>query len=161
VARWGEIVASEPELAARAKASFDVHIHKTIATLRRDGSPRISGIELTFAADDVWIGSMRDAVKARDLRRDPRYAIHSASGEGAGWIGDAKLAGSAEEVTDQATLDAVYPPEPGAESTRSIESMHLFRLEIDELVWTGLNEARDKLLIESWHPGRGRRLIER
>jgi hypothetical protein len=161
VARWAEVVAAEPELAARAEASFEAHMHKTIATLRRDGSPRISGIELLFAEGDAWVGSMRGAVKALDLQRDPRYAVHSGSDDPPEWSGDAKLAGRVEEVTDQAVLDAVYPPEPAGEPTRRIEEMHLFRLEIDELVWTGLNEARDKLVIESWHPGRGRRWIER
>ena len=138
-------------------------MHKTIATLRRDGSPRISGIELIFAVGDTWIGSMRDALKARDLQRDPRYAIHSGSDDPPDWIGDAKLSGSAEEVFQQSVLDAVMieaSPE-ARDAEHKIEGMHLFRLEITELVWVGLNEARDKMIIDSWHPGRGRSRIER
>jgi hypothetical protein len=141
MASWSEVEAEAPELAARAKRIFDAHIHKTIGTLRRDGSPRISGIELEFRDGDAWIGSMWKAVKALDLRRDPRFALHSASGDPPEWEADAKIAGRAEEVTNS--------------------EHHRFRLDISELVVTGLNEARDKLVIESWHQDRGLGRLER
>ncbi len=160
MARWQEVLAAEPDLAERARAAFDAHVHKTIATLRRDGSPRISGIEIRFAEGDVWIGSMMRAVKALDLRRDPRYALHSGSDEPEAWQGDAKIAGAAEEIQEQAVLDRVYPSGDG-EPERRLDDMHLFRLEISELVWTGLNEARDSLIVDSWTAARGRRVIER
>ena len=38
---------------------------------------------------------------------------------------------------------------------------HVFRADITELVVVGLNEARDKMVIESWHAGRGVRRVER
>jgi hypothetical protein len=137
VARWSDIEAEAPELVARARALFDAHTHKTLATLRRDGSPRISGTELAFEDGDVWIGSMRNAVKALDLRRDPRFAVHSGSDDPPDFQADAKIAGRAEEVS-----------EPGRDS-------HRFRLDITELVVTRIGEPRDHLVIESWHPGRG------
>jgi hypothetical protein len=163
MARWADLSAAEQEFADRVRASFDANLHKAIATLRRDGSPRISGTEMIFAEGDVWCGSMRDAVKARDLQRDPRYAIHGASDPGGAWIGDGKISGRAEEVTDQATLEAVMAQasEEAAEADHKIEDMHLFRLGIEEVVWTGLNEGRSKLVIESWHPGRGLERRER
>jgi Pyridoxamine 5'-phosphate oxidase len=137
MARWSDIEAEAPALAARAKAIFDAYKHKTLATLRRDGSPRISGTELEFADGDLWLGSMPNAVKVLDLRRDPRFAIHSGSAEPPEWQADAKIAGRAEEVSN-----------PGS-------SAHRFRLDITELVVTGVGEPRDHLVIESWHPGRG------
>jgi Pyridoxamine 5'-phosphate oxidase len=141
MASWSEVEAEAPELAARAKRIFDAHVHKAIATLRRDGSPRISGIELEFRDGDAWIGSMWKAEKALDLRGDPRFALHSASDDPPEWEADAKIAGRAEEVTN---------PEH-----------HLFRLDVSELVVTGVNEARDKLVIESWHQDRGLGRLER
>jgi len=99
VPSWSEFEAEAPELAARVRERLDAHAHKTIATIRRDGSPRISGIETELADGELWIGSMRDALKARDLQRDPRFALHSASEEPEVWTGDAKLAGVAEEVS--------------------------------------------------------------
>ena len=44
---WDEVARSAPELATAVQRLFDAHKHRTMATLRRDGSPRISGIEAT------------------------------------------------------------------------------------------------------------------
>jgi hypothetical protein len=150
VASWREVEAQAPELAARARELFDAHKHKTIATLRRDGSPRISGTEADFADGELWFGSMWKAVKALDLQRDPRFALHSGSREPPEWTADAKLAGRAEEVTDPelraARIGDAAPP----------ERSDLFRAEITEVVVTSLGgDPPDHLVIESWHPGRG------
>ena len=56
--RWIDLEQAEPEFAARVKARFTAHKHSTLATLRRDGSPRISGIETAFVDGDLIIGSM-------------------------------------------------------------------------------------------------------
>jgi hypothetical protein len=45
MAAWRDVEQSEPEFAARVRRLFEAGRHKTIATLRADGSPRISGIE--------------------------------------------------------------------------------------------------------------------
>ncbi|MGQ0481404.1 MAG: hypothetical protein ACT4O0_10320 [Pseudonocardia sp.] len=41
---WAEVERAEPQFAAAVRALFEAHRHKTIATLRADGGPRISGI---------------------------------------------------------------------------------------------------------------------
>lgn len=152
MARWSEIEAEAPELAAAARTFLDAHVHKTIATLRRDGSPRISGIETTWHGGDLLVGSMARAVKALDLQRDPRFALHSGSEDpDAGWAGDAKLAGRMEEITD-AALRAAVVGEGDA---------HAFRADIAELVVVSLNEERTKMVVESWHEGRGYSRLER
>jgi Pyridoxamine 5'-phosphate oxidase len=71
---WSDFEAAAPELAARVRERLDAHRHKTIATIRADGAPRISGIEAQVEDGELWIGSDRDALKARDLLRDPRFA---------------------------------------------------------------------------------------
>jgi Pyridoxamine 5'-phosphate oxidase len=149
MASWREVEQKAPELAARARRHFDSNKHKTMATLRRDGSPRISGIELIFADGELWFGSMWEAVKALDLRRDPRFAIHSAS-DGDDFQGDAKLAGTVEEIESDEVKEAIVggnaPPEP----------LHLFRADVTELVVISLGgDPPDHMVIESWHPGRG------
>jgi hypothetical protein len=143
VPNWSEFEAEAPELAARVRERLEAHGHKTMATIRRDGSPRISGTETELADGELWIGSMRDALKARDLQRDPRFALHSASEDPDVWTGDAKLAGVAEEVSA-----------PDATS-------HRFRLDLHEVSTVGLNEQRSALVIEVWTPGNGVRTIER
>ena len=97
---WSDFEAAAPELAARVRERLDAHTHKTLATIRADGAPRISGTESRFAEGELWIGSMPRARKAHDLQRDPRFALHSGSDEPSDWKGDAKLAGVVEEITD-------------------------------------------------------------
>lgn len=100
MAGWSDFERAAPALAERVHARLDAHTHKTLATVRGDGSPRICGTETVLRDGELWIGSMWQARKARDLRRDPRFALHSGSDDPPGWTGDAKLAGVVEEITD-------------------------------------------------------------
>ena len=143
MARWQDIEDSAPEFAAEVRRYFDTRVHKTLATLRADGSPRISGTESYFADGDLWFGSMSNARKALDLRRDSRFALHSGSIDPPDWEGDAKISGHAEEITD---------PE---------RDSHLFRADIHEAVVVGLNEARNRLVIQLWQPDEQVQRIER
>jgi hypothetical protein len=103
MAGWQEMVEAAPEFASVVRRRLDARQHKTIATIRRDGSPRISGIETFFAEGHLWFGSMPAARKALDLRRDPRLALHSGSIDPPDWPGDAKIAGRAEEIRPRPT----------------------------------------------------------
>jgi hypothetical protein len=153
---WSEIEAEAPELAAQAKKVFDAHLHKTLATIRKDGSPRISGTEARFFEGDIYLGSMPDSRKAKDLLRDPRLALHSATVDATMADGDAKLAGRAIEVTDEETIKRFsghvdQPPGP----------FHLFRIDITELTVTRLGDPQDHLVIETWRVGEGVTRVER
>ena len=152
MARWVEFEGEAPELPAVVRRLFDAHRHKTLATLRRDGGPRISGTECEFRDGDLWLGSMWMARKAVDLRRDPRFALHSGSedppeGDPSTWSGDAKLSGRAVEVTDAPALEG--------------ERTHLFRADIDEVVWTRVGTPADHLVIDLWRAGAGLRQFRR
>ncbi len=142
MASWVEFASAAPALAQRVEERFGIRKHKTLATLRKDGSPRISGIEMEFADGQLFLGMMPGSLKLRDLERDPRLALHSPTedppdGNPQAWPGEAKLAGFA--------VDAGAPdsPVPGARR---------FQVDITEAVVTHLNEAGDRLVIESWHP---------
>jgi hypothetical protein len=164
MASWGEIEVLAPELAARARERFDAHVHKTLATLRRDGAPRVSGTEVIFFDGDLWLGSMPGALKARDLRRDARYALHSGSDDPPDWAGDAKIAGRAEEISDRARRDAVFAarvPGPDEPADPDFGDAHLFRADVEELSVVRLNDARDGLVIDVWTAAGGPRRIER
>ena len=142
-ASWGAFAREAPELAERVRAAFSARKHCTMATLRRDGSPRISGTEVQLGEEQLEIGSMAGAVKALDLLRDPRCALHSPTvdppeGRESEWAGEAKLAGVASEVGGSAGQ------EPGS---------HTFRLALTEVVHTRVES--DQLVVTSWHPGRG------
>ena len=87
MASWGRFAAEAPGIAEAARAFFEARKHLTLATLRRDGAPRISGIEVQILDDDLWLGSMWRSPKALDLRRDPRFALHSSSIDPPEWAG--------------------------------------------------------------------------
>ena len=156
MATWNDVTRSAPEFARAVRAIFDAHRHKTLATLRRDGSPRISGIEATFADGELWLGMMPGSRKARDLQRDPRFALHSASvdvdeADPSAWPGDAKLSGLAVEVTDPERVRALTSSPTG--------EAHLFRADIREVVLTRVQG--DQLAIELWREGEGLRRFQR
>jgi pyridoxamine 5'-phosphate oxidase-like protein len=145
LASWAEFEAAEPRFAGKVRKLMSSRKHLTMATLRKDGSPRISGTEIQFAGKQLQIGSMTGAVKAMDVRRDARIAIHGPThdpAKGGTWRGEAKIAGRAIEVPSKA--DA-----------------HTFRIDIEEVVVTGLNKQRNGLVIESWSPAGGYRARER
>lgn len=153
--RWSEIRKAEPAFAERVQRLFDAGRHKTIATLRHDGSPRISGIECEFADDDLRFGSMIGARKGADLERDPRFALHGPTfhpeaGKEGEWSGEAKIAGRA------------FPTGPASAGETGEQSEGVqFVADISEVVITGLNAEATKLVIESWTPEVGLRRVER
>jgi hypothetical protein len=147
---WTDVEQAEPEFAARVRRLFEAGRHKTIATLRADGSPRISGIESEFANGELRFGSMPGATKGADLRRDPRFALHGPTfhpqeGKESDWPGEAKIAGRAVPA--------------GAIGEQS--GGDLFLADISEVVITHLNPEATLLVIESWTPQRGLRVVER
>jgi hypothetical protein len=150
MAAWKDVEQAEPEFAARVRRLFDAGRHKTIATLRADGSPRISGIECEFADGELRFGSMPGARKGADLRRDPRFALHGPTfhpqeGKETEWPGEAKIAG-------RAVLAGPIGEGPAGD---------LFLADISEVVTTRLNPQATLLVIESWTPQRGLRVVER
>jgi hypothetical protein len=95
-------------------------------------------------------GSMADARKGADLRRDPRFALHSATvdpveGAEAQWPGEAKISGRAL---------AAGPISEGPDGDR-------FQADIGEVVHTHLNAEATLLVVEWWTPAHGLRRTER
>ncbi|MBV9854766.1 MAG: pyridoxamine 5'-phosphate oxidase family protein [Streptosporangiaceae bacterium] len=138
MATWDELERDVPGFAAKVQGRFLAGANATLATVRRDGAPRISGTELTFADGQVRLAMMADSVKLYDVRRDPRVALHSPTTDAPGsrpdeQPGDAKLAGTLLQ-------------------TESLPDGAMFRLDITEAVFTFLRG--DQLTIESWDPGR-------
>ena len=158
MASWGEIETLAPELAREARTLLEAHVHKTIATLRADGSPRISGIEAKLIGEDLWFGSMPGSRKSADLARDPRFSLHSGSDDPPDWRGDAKLSGVAEEITDRERKREIFKA-MGAEEVPGDSA--LYRVDIRELVVTRLTDAKDELAIDWWTEVGGARSVTR
>ena len=147
MASWAEFVSQAPELAVRDRTRFGAHIHSVLATLRRDGSPRLSGLETRFSDGELWLAMMPDARKAADLRRDPRFALHS-SPDTEMVDGDAKLNGVAVEITDAATIAAFVGTLPQAPPPSGVG---LFRTDLSDASLTRVQG--DELVVDFWRDG--------
>lgn len=155
VPSWKVIDQAEPAFALRVRRLIDAGRHKTVATLRADGSPRISGIECEFTETDLSFGSMSGARKGADLERDPRFALHGPTfhpeeGKEKDWPGEAKISGRAIRASPVITDEV--DDEPDGEMSIA---------DITEVVITALDAEGTKLVVESWTPNRGLQRIER
>ncbi len=155
--RWADFEAAAPAMAAFVRERLEARRHRLLATLRADGSPRISGIEVTLDRGELWVGGLPGSRKFADLRRDPRLALHSGSDDPPGWRGDARLSGRAAFVDDEDTKAAFLEAAGGAPPG----PFELFRLEIAEVSTVREAETGDHLVIEVWRPGEATRRIER
>ncbi|MFD5031205.1 pyridoxamine 5'-phosphate oxidase family protein [Streptomyces sp. NPDC058405] len=160
---WADFVSAEPRFAETVRRRFEQYTHHVLATLRKDGSPRVTGLEVFFRSGELWLGMMPNSRKAQDLLRDPRFAVHAnpggggdrgdGNGDGIAADGDVRVGGRAVEVSDESVIARfvaeVRPPLP----------FHLFRVELTEVVQTRV-EGED-LVVRVWQPGRPLRTVRR
>jgi hypothetical protein len=143
MATWQQFADAAPDLAAPIRARLTATKHHVLATLRTTGAPRVSGTEVDLTDDGhLRLGSMAEALKGKDLKRDGRFALHANPGDGSMDGGDAKLAGVATAV-------------PSGDP----EGSDLFELDIREAVLTTVEN--DELVIRLWTPEGGMREIRR
>lgn len=146
---WPDFVTAEPAFAGRARLALDAHEVKVLASLRADGAPRVSGIEVEFDDDgEMVLGSMSDARKGADLRRDPRFALHSVPTvtlDQKGAAGDVKVDGRALRTG---------APAGDSGGDRFVVDLH-------RVTCVALNDAQDRLVVEWWTPEHGRQRVER
>jgi hypothetical protein len=152
---WAAFTSAEPDLAKTVEERFGAFTHHVLATLRKDGSPRTTGLEVRFLHGELWLGMMPDSLKALDLRRDPRFALQANPGEGQTMGGgDVRISGRAIEVEDGdakgAYVTEVEPP----------ELFHLFRTELTEVVRISVEDEK-YLVVQVWKPGQPLRTTKR
>ena len=152
---WTAFEREAPALAGAVHARLTATLHCILGTLRADGSPRLTGLEVHFGEGELWLAMMPDSRKADDLRRDPRFALHSAPDVEL-VDGDAKVGGRAVLVTDGDTIArfvARLPMELPA------SGMALFR---GELTDGSLARVEDGfMVIDSWRSGQAPRQVRR
>ncbi|MGW4684301.1 pyridoxamine 5'-phosphate oxidase family protein [Streptomyces sp. NPDC004244] len=145
---WAAFEKQEPELAATVRARFAQYPHHVLGTLRKDGSPRLTGLNVDIRGGELWLGMMQGSMKARDLQRDPRFALHSNPGEGEAMPdGDVRISGHAIEQLDPPELHRY------AEETQTPHPFHLFHTDLTEVVH--IRVEGDELVIRTWTPQRG------
>lgn len=138
--KWSDFAEAAPDLARRGDQLLRTSGMCLIATLRRDGWPRISPCEVIFDEGELLIGMMWRSRKAIDLQRDPRVTVHSPQCDPQAAGGDFKAYGRAREIPD----DEVDP-------TRSRPS-HLFAVDIERAAFISFGSER---LVMRWDPEAG------
>jgi len=98
---WNEFADAAPRIAAvfrrRHAATGNLCL---LATIRSDGYPRISPIEPRILGGELLLVGMPDTTKFRDLGRDPRFCLHTATVDPQVGDGDAKLWGKVRNLRD-------------------------------------------------------------
>ena len=159
---WREFIQSAPRIAAiftrRHAATGNLCL---LATLRSDGSPRISPIEPRIFEDQMWIVGMPGTTKFRDLGRDPRFCLHTATVDPHVGDGDAKLWGVVNDVRDtgvQQRFAAALYEETGLD-LRGREFDHFYAADVTAASSVEINDGH--LDITIWKSGRPERVVRK
>ena len=152
---WGDFEREAPDLAAAVHRRLTATLHSILGTLRADGAPRLTGLEVHFGEGELWLAMMPDSRKADDLRRDPRFALHSAPDVEL-LDGDAKVGGRAVLVTDDDTIARFVDRLP---MELPSSGMALFRADLTDASLARVEEGF--MVIDVWHPGEPIRQVRR
>lgn len=111
---WKALEDQQPELAAFGAERLNGKV-AYLATLRKDGAPRLHPMTPIIGQGRLFIFMEPTSPKGYDLRRDGRYAIHCAVADSSGESGEFLVAGTARPVVDPelralATAASSYPP---------------------------------------------------
>ena len=154
MATFAELESAAPPIAA----FFGDRIAKTglclLATTRSDGWPRVSPLELTIVDSRIYIGSMPNAVKAKDLQRDPRCCLITSLANKDDLAGEVKAFCRAHEVVDTGEWEAVraaFRELTGSDVVGEPGNAHLFELDIESAAWQRVDG--DRWLTTSWKAG--------
>ena len=139
---WREFRANAPQLAALGEERFERSGLVLLATLRKNGWPRISPVEFVITGGNLYLGMMWQSRKALDLLRDSRCSLHSTVSDRSGAEGEFKLYGRAVEIKDLAERrrysEALYvkigfkPEEP---------EYHLFSIDIESASFAAIENG--------------------
>jgi hypothetical protein len=151
---WRAFAEASPDLAELGRDRFQRQELCMLGTLRQTGWPRISPCELDFVGDDLLLGMMWQSPKARDLLRDDRCVVHSATSNRMGTEGDFKLYGRARDQQDDAVRDAYRAAILARIDWEPSGPFHLFAIDVESAGFTVFGAHGYAM---AWDPSRGTR----
>ena len=152
---WSQIEPAQPRLAELGQQRLIEPGVVLVATIRRDGTPRLSPVEPLVMDGSLWLSMMWQSTKAADLLRDPRVLLHSVITSRDGTEGEFKIRGTARaehdpavqrRYADTAGTTLGWRPEPGW--------FHLFDIDIAEVIFISYDPASGDQHTAMWPPGR-------
>ena len=152
--RWIDLERQQPRLAEHGRVRLLQPGVVLIATIRRDGTPRVSPAEPYVLDGELWFGLMWHSTKVRDLLRDPRVLVHNIVTGRDGAEGEFKIRGIAVAVDDveaqrryaaAVARDLGWEPEPG--------KFHLFRIDIEDITYVRYDVESGDQHMTRWPTG--------
>ncbi|WP_262851080.1 pyridoxamine 5'-phosphate oxidase family protein [Mumia quercus] len=153
--RWSDLVSRQPRLADAARRRLLDPGVVLLASVRRDGTPRVSPVEPFVLGDDLLLSMLWGSTKAKDVSHDPRILVHSIVTGPEGTDGELKLRGRAVPVDDrdvqsryaEAVGEALgWRPQPGR--------FHLFRVDVEHVAFVRWDSSANDQLVTTWPPGK-------
>jgi len=148
---WQAFSEESPYLAEFGLERFKKHRVVLLSTIRKDGTPRLSPLEVPLLFEGgMYMGMMWRSTKALDLLRDPRCLLHNAVTNPDGGDQEFKLRGRATEVQDPDRLDGIWASIAAAMGFPRPEQAHMFELDIESAAAVKVEDS--KMWVRSW-PG--------
>lgn len=153
--RWRQLADEAPRLAELGRQRLAEPGVVLVATIRRDGTPRLSPVEPLLWEGDLWLSMLFGSYKAADLLRDPRLLVHSIVTSRDGGLGEYKVRGRAraeppgpahERYAIEVRKRLGWEPTPGR--------FHLFRVDIDDVTFIRYEDATGDQFVTRWPSGR-------
>jgi Pyridoxamine 5'-phosphate oxidase len=159
---WQSFTESAPRIAAIFNRRYEATGNLCmLATLRSDGFPRISPIEPQIFGDEMLIFGMPNTLKFRDLGRDPRFCLHTATVDTHVSDGDAKLWGTVNDITDK-DVHQRFAAQFFQRSGMDLRGQEFDHLYAADLIGASSIEADgDHLDITIWRQGEPERVVRK
>lgn len=133
--RWGELEAAAPAVAARGRERLDRFGFALLGTIRRDGTPRISPVEVHFVRGELVVVLMARTHKLRDVLRDPRVVLNAVVTDAQDPGGELKLRGRLVPVSDPELCAAAADVVEAESGWRPPADWRIFALDVDDAAY--------------------------
>jgi hypothetical protein len=159
---WGEFIEVAPRIATifarRHAATGNLCM---LATIRSDGFPRISPIEPRTFEGQLWLVGMPNTTKFRDLARDPRFCLHTATVDTEVTDGDAKLWGMVEDIQDTALHQRFATDlfDQTGFDLRGQEFDHFYKADLTSA--SAVEVGGGHMDVTIWQPGQAERVVRK
>ena len=154
--RWADFERAAPELAALGRERIERFGFVFIASLRKDGGPRVNPVEAHLVEGELTHAMMKGSVKALDLLRDARAYLHTPILDAElGRPGEFKLRARALSVADDRLRAAIADTVEKRGGWRPPDDWHFFTIDIESAAFHDYDQQEDVHLVKRWTPERG------
>ena len=150
---FNELSRLAPEVAGPIGERFAASGLGMLGTVRSNGAPRVSPIEVGPYEGGLFVGMMPGSQKHLDVTRDPRYCLVTAIADRHDLGGEGKLYGALDLVTDPVRSAAIlrHHAEANGFDAEVLSGSPMFEVLIDRAAWQRVVD--DAWTTLSWRHG--------